>query len=270
MDLGLSGKACVVTGGGRGIGRATARMLCEAGGQVLLVARTGSDLAEAAAECGRAGAANHGRATHLELDVTEDDAGERILAEAEDRFGRLDVLVNSAGSATLRDPADVTDADWYAAWELNVMAPMRIMRATIPAMVERGWGRVVNVSSSAGKRPSQAISEYSVAKAAQLSLSRLYADRFAASGVLVNAVTPTAVKSEMWMSPGGLLDQSVELQGHEDRESALAAAGAKRPIGRLAEADEIASVIAFLCSERASYVLGAAWSVDGGAVQVII
>jgi len=270
MDLGLSGRACVVTGGGRGIGRATARMLCAAGGQVLLVARTGSEVAEAAAECGRGGAANHGRATHLELDVTDPDAGERILAEAADRFGRLDVLVNAAGTATWRDPAEVSDDDWYAAWEINVMAPMRIMRATIPAMAERGWGRVVNVASSAGKRPTQRIGEYSVTKAAQLSLSRLYADRYAGSGVLVNAVTPGAVKSEMWMSPGGLLDQAVEMEGHDDRESALAAAGAKRPIGRLAEVDEIASVIAFLSSERASYVLGAAWSVDGGAVQVII
>lgn len=270
MDLGLAGKACVVTGAGRGIGRATARMLCEAGGQVVLVARTEAEVAAAAAECGRAGAAAHGRATHLALDVTADDAGERILAEAEDRFERLDVLVNSAGTAAWRDLDVVTDEDWYAAWELNVMAPMRLMRATLPAMAARGWGRVVNVSSSAGKRPSQAIGEYSVAKAAQLSLSRLYADRFAGSGVLVNAVTPGAVGSEMWMEPGGLLDQSIELHGHEDREAALAAAGSSRPIGRLAEVDEIAATIAFLCSERASYVLGAAWSVDGGAVQVII
>jgi NAD(P)-dependent dehydrogenase (short-subunit alcohol dehydrogenase family) len=270
MDLGLKGRACVVTGAGRGIGRATARMLCEAGGQVLLVARTEAEVAAAAAECGRAGAAANGRAAHLALDVSGAEAGGRILAEAEDRFGRLDVVVNCAGTATWRDLDDVTDDDWYAAWELNVMAPMRLMRAALPAMAERGWGRVVNVSSSAGKRPSLAMGEYSVAKAAQLSLSRLYADRFAGSGVLVNAVTPGAVKSELWMEPGGLLDQSIEQQGHDDRERGLETAGARRPIGRLAEVDEIASTIVFLCSERASYVLGAAWSVDGGAVQVII
>jgi 3-oxoacyl-[acyl-carrier protein] reductase len=270
MDLGLAGRACVVTGAGRGIGRATARLLCEAGGQVLLVARTEEEVADAASECGRAGAATHGRAAHLALDVTSDGAGERILTEAEDRFERLDVLVNSAGNAAWRDLGDVTDEDWYSAWEINVMAPMRLMRATLPAMAERGWGRVVNISSSAGKRPSQAIGEYSVAKAAQLSLSRLYADRYAGTGVLVNAVAPGAVASDMWMTPGGLLDQSKELHGHEDREAALEAAASSRPIGRLAEVDEIAATVAFLCSERASYVLGAAWSVDGGAVQVII
>ena len=204
--------------------------------------------------------------------MTEPTAGERILADAEDRFGSLDVIVNCAGTAQWRDLDDVPEADWYAAWELNVMAPMRLMRAALPAMAERGWGRVVNVASTAGKRPSRQMGEYSVAKAGELSLSRLYADRYAGTGVLVNAVCPGPVKSEMWMAPGGLLDQSMALQGNEggDREGGLAAAEASRPIGRLAEVDEIASTITFLCSERASYVLGAAWSVDGGTVQVII
>jgi NAD(P)-dependent dehydrogenase (short-subunit alcohol dehydrogenase family) len=112
--------------------------------------------------------------------------------------------------------------------------------------------------------------EYSVAKSAELGLSRLYADRYAGEGVLVNAICPGPVESEMWMEPGGLADQSKELTGASSREEALEAAGAKRPIGRLARPDEIASVIVFLCSERASYVAGAAWSVDGGTVQVII
>jgi 3-oxoacyl-[acyl-carrier protein] reductase len=137
-------------------------------------------------------------------------------------------------------------------------------------MAERGWGRVVNVCSTAGKRPSASMPEYSVAKAAELSLSRLFADRFAKSGVLVNAICPGPVESEMWMEPGGLLDQSQQMSGAASREEALAAAGAKRPIGRLADPAEIASAIVFLCSERASYVAGAAWSVDGGTVQVII
>jgi 3-oxoacyl-[acyl-carrier protein] reductase len=137
-------------------------------------------------------------------------------------------------------------------------------------MAERGWGRIVNVASTAGKRPSAAMSEYSVAKAAELSLSRLFADRYAAKGVLVNAVCPGPVASELWMEPGGLLDQSKQLAGAKSREEALETAGSKRPIGRLAEVSEIAAAIVFLCSEQASYVSGAAWSVDGGTVQVII
>ena len=267
MDLGIAGRSCVVTGAGRGIGRATARMLCEAGAQVLLVARTEEELAEAAAESGRAGAAVNGRATHLALDVTEPDAAERIVAEANDRFGALDVVVNNAGTSAWRRLEDIPDEAWQQAHEINVLAPMRLMRAAVPAMAERGWGRVVNVSSTAGKRPSAMMGEYSVAKAGQLSLSRLYADRYASEGVLVNSVCPGPVKSEMWMADGGLLDQS---RGSDNREQGLETAGSKRPIGRLAEVDEIASAITFLCSERASYVAGAAWSVDGGTVQVII
>jgi NAD(P)-dependent dehydrogenase (short-subunit alcohol dehydrogenase family) len=270
VDLGLKGRACVVTGAGRGIGRETARLLCAEGADLLLVARDEARLKEAAEETGAAGAGAGGRAAHLALDVTAEDAGQRMLATATERFGALDVLVNNAGVAHWRDLDEVPDEDWRAQYELNVMAPLRAMRAAAPAMAERGWGRVVNVCSTAGKRPSAAMPEYSVAKAAELSLSRLFADRYASRGVLVNAICPGPVASEMWMEPGGLLDQSHATSGAASREEALEEAGSKRPIGRLAEVGEIAAAIVFLCSERASYVSGAAWSVDGGTVQVII
>ena len=270
MDLGISGRTCVVTGASRGIGLATARILCAEGARVLLVARNEARAIAAADQCVAAGEGAGGTAEAFACDVTAAEAAERILAAAEERLGPVDVLVNNAGTASWRDLDDVPDEDWYAAWELNVMAPMRLMRAATPGMRERGWGRVVNVSSTAGKRPSAAMAEYSVAKAAELSLSRLYADRCAADGVLVNAVCPGPVKSELWMDEGGLLDQSQEMAGHASRTDALEAAGSKRPIGRLAEVSEIAGAIAFLCSEQASYVAGAAWSVDGGTVQVII
>jgi 3-oxoacyl-[acyl-carrier protein] reductase len=266
MDLGLKGRTCVITGASRGIGAETARLLCSEGANVLLVARDEKRLRLAAEHASAA----DGLAAILPLDITADDAGERMLATATEHFGALDVLVNNAGSAQWRDLDDVPDEDWRAQYELNVMAPLRAMRIAAPAMAERGWGRIVNVCSTAGKRPSAAMPEYSVAKAAELSLSRLFADRYAKSGVLVNAICPGPVESEMWMEPGGLLDQSQRMSGAASREEALDAAGAKRPIGRLAEAAEIAAAIVFLCSERASYVAGSAWSVDGGTVQVII
>jgi 3-oxoacyl-[acyl-carrier protein] reductase len=266
MDLGLAGRGCVVTGASSGIGRETALQLCGEGANVVLVGRNEERLGAAV----EAAAAEGGRASALRLDVTDPDAGERMLAAASEAFGALDVLVNNAGIAGWRDLDDVPEEDWRAQYELNVMAPLRAMRAAAPPMAERGWGRIVNVCSTAGKRPSAAMPEYSVAKAAELSLSRLFADRYAESGVLVNAICPGPVESEMWMDEGGLLDQSREMAGAESREEALRTAGSKRPIGRLAEAAEIASAIVFLCSERASYVSGAAWSVDGGTVQVII
>jgi len=265
MDLGLEGRACAVTGASRGIGLEVARRLCAEGANVLLVARTEEAVEAAAAECAHAG----GAAAGLALDVTVADAGERILAAATERFDQVDVLVNNAGTAKRRSLDEVPEEDWQAAWELNVLAPLRAMRAAAPAMADRGWGRIVNVCSSAAKRPSGMTPEYSVTKAAELSLSRVFADAYAPRGVLVNAVCPGPTKSELWLEPGGLLDQSAEIAGH-GRDETLASVGAGRPIGRLAEVSEIADAIVFLCSERASYVTGAAWSVDGGSVPVII
>jgi 3-oxoacyl-[acyl-carrier protein] reductase len=266
MDLGLEGRVCAVTGASRGIGLAVAERLCREGARVVLVARSAEALEDAVSQCARAG----GEAEGLALDITDPDAGERLLAAASERFGALDVLVNNAGTSNRRALEDVTDAEWDAAWALNVMAPMRAMRAAIPAMAERGWGRVVNVCSSAGKRPTVGTPDYSVAKAAELSLSRVFAEVYAKQGVLVNAICPGPAKTELWMAPGGLLDQTMETGGYDSREAALEAVGAGRPIGRLAEVAEIADAIVFLCSERASYVAGAAWSVDGGSVPVII
>jgi 3-oxoacyl-[acyl-carrier protein] reductase len=265
MDLGLEARACAVTGASRGIGLEVARRLCAEGASVLLIARTQDTVEAATAECALAG----GAAANLTLDVTAPDAGERILGAAAERFGQLDVLVNNAGTAKRRSLDEVPEEDWQAAWELNVLAPLRAMRAAAPAMADHGWGRIVNVCSSAAKRPSGMTPEYSVTKAAELSLSRVFADAYAPRGVLVNAICPGPTKSELWMEAGGLLDQSAGLAG-QDRDEALASVGADRPIGRLAEVSEIADAIVFLCSERASYVAGAAWSVDGGTVQVII
>src|SRR4051812_19477150 len=212
-------------------------MLCAEGTDVLLVARSEDRLIAAADDCAAAGHEAGGRAESLVADVTDAEAAERIVSEAEERLGSLDILVNNAGAAKRRNFDDVPDEDWYAAWELNVMAPMRLMRAAAPRMRERSWGRIVNVSSSSGKRPSPTTPEYSVAKAAELSLSRLFADRYAADGVLINAIAPGAVKSEMWTNEGGLLDQVMEMEGLSSREEAIEAAAAGRPIGRLAEVD---------------------------------
>jgi 3-oxoacyl-[acyl-carrier protein] reductase len=191
------------------------------------------------------------------------------VAACRERFETVDVLVNCAGMSQVRAIDELTDDEWQAMWEIHVMAPMRLMRAAIPEMADRGWGRIVNVSSSSGKRPGQRNVAYSVTKAAELSLSRAYADAYAQRGVLINAVTPGPVASELWLEPGGLVDQTVAARGGTRRE-VLDSAAAGLPIRRLSGPEEIASVIVFLCSEHASNVVGAAWSVDGGAVPVII
>jgi 3-oxoacyl-[acyl-carrier protein] reductase len=266
MDLGLRDRVCVVTGASRGIGNATSLALASEGATVLLVGRSERSLADGARAC----QGTEGRAETLTLDVTTVDAGERVVEVCLGRFGRLDALVNNAGASSVRTLEQLTDREWQTQWELHVMAPMRLMRAVAPVMAERGWGRIVNVSSSAAKRPSGSLNmAYSVTKAAQLSLSRAFADLYASRGVLVNAVTPGPVGGELWMAPGGLADQNAEARGIS-REEVLESTAARVPMGRLGTEREVAAVIAFLCSEAASNVAGAAWSVDGGTVPVII
>jgi 3-oxoacyl-[acyl-carrier protein] reductase len=257
----------VVTGASRGIGLATASALAREGARVLLVARDAARLEEARAECARGSGGEE--VGSLAVDVTAVDAGERLVDECRERFGGLDVLVNNAGATRRRPLEELTDAEWQQQWDLHVMASMRLMRAAAPVMAERGYGRIVNVSSSSGKRPSPSNAAYSVTKAAQLSLSRVFADAYAERGVLVNAVAPGPVETPMWLEPGGLADQAGEAAG-TSREDALASAAEKVPLGRFGTDEEIAAAIVFLCSERASNVAGAAWSVDGGSVPVII
>jgi len=265
VDLGLSGKACIVTGATSGIGAATTRMLLRAGARVLLVARDEERLATAAREADALVGDRAGAVSTVAADVTDPDAAGRIVTACESAFGEVDVLVNNAGTMPVASLDELSDDDWQSQWDLNVMGSLRLMRLAAPGMAERGWGRIVNVGSSAGKRPSGRNAAYSVAKAAQLMLSRVFADEYAGRGVLVNAVAPGPTATELWTGDRGIAAQAAERSG-SSREDELDAAGSKLPLGRLAEPDEIAAVIVFLCSEQASNVAGASWSVDGGTV----
>ena len=251
MDLGLRDRLCIVTGSTGGIGLVTASLLVEEGARVVT--------------CGRSEAPGIGEALHVQADLSRPGEPERVVAEA----GPADVLVNNAGFAEQRNFLEVTDEQWDAVWQLNVMSYVRAIRAAVPAMRERGRGVIVNVASTAGKRPSTGMPDYSVTKAAVLSLSRLVADLYAGDGVRCNAVAPGPTATEAWLGEGGLADQQAGRSG-TSRDEVLDAVGKGRPLGRLAQPEEIAAVIAFLCSERASYVTGAAWSADGGTVPIII
>jgi 3-oxoacyl-[acyl-carrier protein] reductase len=252
MDLGIQGRTAVVTGASSGIGLATVHALAAEGARVVMVARNTDRLHVAAA-------AIDGDVSTLAADVTD--------PRTPDRIGSADILVNNAGTSAARPLEDLTDDEWQAQWDLHVMAPLRLMRALAPAMAERGWGRIVNVGSSSGKRASRTNSAYSVTKAAQHMLSRVFAEEYVTRGVLVNTVAPGPTESGLWTAEGGLADQTAELRG-VSREDALRAARDKIPLGRFGTEEEVAAVIAFLCSERASDVVGANWSVDGGTVPL--
>ena len=261
MDLGLNERVCVITGSTAGIGLATARLLAAEGARVVVSGRTRERVERAQAESGAV--------LGVVCDLGASGEPERLIAATKAALGRVDVLVNNVGYAEQRAFEQVTDAEWDASWQLNVMSYVRAIRAAVPLMQEQGGGVIVNVSSTAGKRPSAGMPDYTVTKAAVLSVSRLVADLYAKDGIRSNAVTPGPTLSEAWLGEGGLADQQAARTG-KSRDEVLAAVGAGRPLGRLAEPEEIASVIAFLCSDRASYVTGAAWSADGGTVPIII
>jgi NAD(P)-dependent dehydrogenase (short-subunit alcohol dehydrogenase family) len=248
MELGLEGKVCVVTGSTGGIGLATAQVLREEGATVVTSGRRSDGIGD----------------LHVQADLSRPGEPERLIAATVDRFGRVDGLVNNVGGTDIRRFDELTDDDWEASWQLNVMSAVRATRAVLPGMRERASGAIVNVSSSAGKRPSLSMPDYSVMKAGLLSFSRLVADLYGKDGIRCNAVTPGPTGTEAWLAPGGLAEQ----QG--DRDEVLARVAAGRPLGRLGEPVEIANVVVFLLSDRAANVTGAAWSADGGTVAIIV
>ena len=256
MELGLQDRVCIVTGSTEGIGLETARILAEEGARVATCAR-------------REDGPRVGETLHVAADLASPAAPADLVARVGNELGPVDVLVNNVGVAYQIGFDELSEDDWEQMWQLNVMSYVRALNAVLPGMRERGSGRIVNVSSTAGKRPSTGMPNYSVTKAAVLSLSRLVADLYAKDGILCNAVTPGPTASPAWLADGGLADQAARRSG-KTRDEALADVAKGRPLGRLADPEEIAAVIVFLCSDRAKYVTGAAWSVDGGTVPIII
>ncbi len=257
--MSLAGRGAVVTGGGRGIGAAVAHALAERGAAVVVSARSEREIDGVAGSLARGGRT----AFAIPCDVTREEAVAELARQAGELLGSVDVLVNSAGASSSAKLADLTLEEWNRLFAANATSTFLCTRALLPAMVARGWGRVVNIASVAGKVGAPYVAAYTAAKHAVIGFTRAVAAEVAASGVTVNAVCPGYVDTRMTARS---IERIVEKTG-ADPETVRAKLRAMSPQRRLFEPEEIAHLVVSLCDPGAGGIHGQAVVVDGGAVQ---
>ncbi len=260
MDLKLTGRVAVITGGSEGTGKAIAMRLSECGARVSICARR-EDVLERAAQEIRNRTGNDVLA--VSADVTIPKALEDYIRSTVERFGRIDILINNAGRATGAPFEEVTDEDWYEDLNLKVMAAVRCSRLVIPHMRSADGGRIINITHPGGKQPGAGSCPTSVSRAAGIALTKALSKDLLPDKILVNTVCLTSIKTAQgvrgWQAQGspGTLEEYWEQQGKN------------HPLGRLGEASEVADLVAFLVSDRAAFITGTAINIDGGLSAVV-
>lgn len=260
MDLGLGGKVALVTGASKGIGKATAMEFAREGCRLVISARGEEGLEEAAEEIRQA--EDSAEVLAVAADVTDSKDVEDLVGEATERFGTVHVLVNNAGGVGRRVPFhEISDDEWFEILDLNLISAARVTRAVLPYMREQGWGRIINIGSESGHQPDAVKPHYNASKAALVNLTKGLSKAYGKEGILVNIVSPATT-----------ITPAVEKIIAEEAESEEAFVEENRPnivVGRLGRTEEVAAVIAFLASERASFVAGSNYRVDSGSVGSI-
>jgi 3-oxoacyl-[acyl-carrier protein] reductase len=263
MDLGLQGRAAIVTGASRGIGRSIAAALAAEGCRLLLCGRTAEALDATADEITAAG----GTAVTCVVDQTAPGAAAKIVAACQSAFGRIDVLVNNAGNTAAKPLDQLTSSDWREGFELNFFAAADLSVACAAVMREAGWGRIVHVASISGREPDPIFAPYSASKAALLNLSTSLSQAYAPAGVLSSCVVPGVVLTELTnevaeasaVRSGSTADEMVARMLKKHRVAA----------GRFGQPEEVAAAVVFLASEQAGWITGATLEIDGGTLRSV-
>lgn len=254
MDLGLTGRVAIITGASYGLGQAMAECLVQEGAQVAICARGAEQLEQTAAKLGP-------KALAVQADMSKAADINTLFEKTQERFGRLDILINNAGWYHLSQALDLSDDEWQDNLDINLFSVIRCSRLALPAMRQQRWGRIINISSVFGKQPNAGLIDYNATKAAIISLTKTLADELAKDNILVNAVCPGPVRTPLW--------EGLATTFNPDDPDAMMNdfAAANIPLGRFGRPEEIASLVAFLASERSSFITGAAYDIDGGTVK---
>lgn len=258
MKLELEGKIAVVTGGSEGIGKVSAATFAREGANVVICARRSDVLEHAASEIREE---TGGEVVAVPTDVTVSDQIDHMFTVVEERYGALDILLNNAGRHMSGHFMDMTDEQWYGDLDLKLMAAVRCSRLAVPLMRRRGGGRIINITTPLGKAPSPGSVPTSVSRAAGIALTKAMAFDLAADNILVNTVCIGHVKSAQM--------QRVPEEKGTSLEALFNVLERSVPLGRVGETQEAADLIAYLASERASYVTGCAINLDGGFSAVV-
>lgn len=269
MNLALQGKAAIVTGGSKGIGKGIAAALIGEGCYVCICARHADELEQAADELEAAGAGS-ARVLPVTADLTDENDRQKLVSEALQAFGKVDILVNNAatvsGSGTLEG---ASLEEWRELFDLNLFAIVALVKAVIPHMQEQEWGRIINVSSENGQQPYPDMMPYSASKGALDNFSKALSKQYADDGILVNAISPAFIETPL---VDKMMEQMAEEKGITKDEVIQQFLENDRPhiaVKRPGQVDEVGPLVAFLASDKASFINGANYRVDGGSVASV-